>query len=112
MDPAFMDPPLGNSSPNFIREMEAYRKTVDKVADELTQKYDVMLIVGGSGPIVDLANNQRVHDLILAFRRKDKPTRSSAARASRTGAMTRSGAFPRSSCHRASWPTGSVTPRT
>ena len=26
-----------------------------------------MLIVGGSGPIVDIANNDRVHDLILGF---------------------------------------------
>ena len=25
-------------------------------------KYDAMLIVGGSGPIVDMVNNQRVHD--------------------------------------------------
>ncbi len=31
------------------------------------EKYDAVLIVGGSGPIVDLVNNQRVHDLILAF---------------------------------------------
>jgi len=29
--------------------------------------------VGGSGPIVDLVNNQRVHDVILSFYRADKP---------------------------------------
>jgi putative intracellular protease/amidase len=29
--------------------------------------------VGGSGPIVDMVNNQRVHDLILAFLRWGKP---------------------------------------
>jgi putative intracellular protease/amidase len=29
--------------------------------------------VGGSGPIVDLANNDRVHDLILSFFRAGKP---------------------------------------
>lgn len=31
-----------------------------------------MLIVGGSGPIVDLANNERVHALILAFKNAGK----------------------------------------
>jgi putative intracellular protease/amidase len=37
------------------------------------EKYDALLIVGGSGPLVDLANNQRCHDLILAFLAADKP---------------------------------------
>ena len=32
-----------------------------------------LLIVGGSGPIVDMANNQRVHDLILGFLQAGKP---------------------------------------
>ena len=32
-----------------------------------------MLIVGGSGPIVDMVNNQRVHDLILGFLKLGKP---------------------------------------
>lgn len=32
-----------------------------------------MLIVGGSGPIVDIVNNQRVHDLILGFHAESKP---------------------------------------
>jgi putative intracellular protease/amidase len=59
------------SSPTFIREMEAYYKKLDQVEKDL-QKYDALLIVGGSGPIVDLANNHRVHDLILRFRRADK----------------------------------------
>lgn len=61
------------SSPKLVREMEAYYKRLDEVRDELEKKYDAMLIVGGSGPIVDLANNHRVHDLILAFRRLGKP---------------------------------------
>jgi putative intracellular protease/amidase len=60
------------SSPTFIREMEAYYKALDKVEKDL-EKYDAMLIVGGSGPIVDLANNHRVHDLILLFRRLNRP---------------------------------------
>jgi putative intracellular protease/amidase len=61
------------SSPTFIREMEAYYKALDTVQKEVEQKYDAMLIVGGSGPLVDLANNHRVHDLILMFQRMNRP---------------------------------------
>ena len=35
--------------------------------------YDTIFIVGGSGPIIDLCNNNRVHDLILSFNRMGKP---------------------------------------
>lgn len=60
------------SSPKFLREMEAYYKAVDEVQKDLEQ-YDTLLIVGGSGPIIDLANNHRVHELILSFYRMGKP---------------------------------------
>ena len=60
------------SSPKFIREMEAYYKQLDTVREQDLQHYDALLIVGGSGPIVDLVNNQRVHDLILSFRQMGK----------------------------------------
>ena len=60
------------SSPKFLREMEAYYKALDNIQEDLEQ-YDVLLIVGGSGPIVDLANNHRVHDLILSFYKMGKP---------------------------------------
>jgi putative intracellular protease/amidase len=59
----FPDRPY-RSSPNFLREMEAYYDTLDSLEQELTQ-YDALVIVGGSGAIVDLANNHRIHDLIL-----------------------------------------------
>lgn len=60
------------SSPTFLREMEEYyRKLAD--LDEQLQHYDAVLIVGGSGPLIDLANNHRVHDLILSFQRMEKP---------------------------------------
>lgn len=61
------------SSSSLVRDLEAYYKARQKAADTMLAKYDAMLIVGGSGPIVDLANNQRVHDIILAFREMDKP---------------------------------------
>ena len=60
------------SSPNFIRDMEAYYKALDQVEQDCA-KYDALIIVGGSGPIVDLANNHRVHDLILLFKKENKP---------------------------------------
>ncbi len=60
------------SSPTFIRDMEAYYKALDAVQKDLG-KYDAILIVGGSGPIVDLVNNGRVHSLILSFYRAGKP---------------------------------------
>jgi len=60
------------STENFLRQMEAYYTALEEV-QPLLQPYDALLIVGGSGPIVDLANNQRVHDLILSFYRQGKP---------------------------------------
>jgi putative intracellular protease/amidase len=60
------------SAPNYLREQEGYYRRLQEVEREL-DAYDALLIVGGSGPIVDLANNQRVHDLILAFHALGKP---------------------------------------
>jgi putative intracellular protease/amidase len=61
------------SSSSLVRDLEAYYKAVDKAEKEFLSKFDAVLIVGGSGPIVDLANNQRIHDVILSFMRQDKP---------------------------------------
>lgn len=60
------------SSATLIRELEAYYKALDQVEKDL-EKYAALLIVGGSGPIVDLVNNHRVHDLILRFLKLSKP---------------------------------------
>lgn len=61
------------SSPSLIRDLEAYYKGIDKARAEFLSQFDALLIVGGSGPIVDLANNQRIHDIILSFLKMDKP---------------------------------------
>lgn len=61
------------SSPKFLREMEEYYRKLEEVQQRDLQTYDAILIVGGTGPMVDLANNQRVHDLILSFYQSDKP---------------------------------------
>lgn len=61
------------SSSTLIRDLEAYYKGIDKAEKEFLSQFDAMIIVGGSGPIVDLVNNQRVHDIILSFYRRNKP---------------------------------------
>jgi putative intracellular protease/amidase len=60
------------SSHNYLREQEAYNKRLDEISKELDD-YAAILLVGGSGPIVDMVNNYRVHELILDFYRKNKP---------------------------------------
>ena len=57
------------SDHDYLRKLEAYHAAVDALDID---EYDALLIVGGSGPIVDLANNSRVHDLIIAFKQAGK----------------------------------------
>ena len=54
------------SEKDFLRAWENYFRTVRQRWQELDD-YAGMLLVGGSGPIVDMVNNQRVHDVILGF---------------------------------------------
>jgi putative intracellular protease/amidase len=61
------------SSPTYLRDMEAYHAKMDEIVAKDLQKYAAMVIVGGSGAMVDLANNARLHDLILGFVKLDKP---------------------------------------
>ena len=49
-----------------------YFHRLDVVLNKI-DRYDALFIVGGSGPIIDLVNNFRVHDLILGFYRAGKP---------------------------------------
>jgi putative intracellular protease/amidase len=60
------------SEPDHLRKIEAYYRELGAI-DQDVEEYDALVIVGGSGPIVDLANNGRLHELILAFVRADKP---------------------------------------
>jgi putative intracellular protease/amidase len=60
------------SDSSFVRKMEAYNRGLDAVQPRLAV-YDSMVLVGGSGPMLDMVNNQRVHDLILSFYRAGKP---------------------------------------
>jgi putative intracellular protease/amidase len=54
---------LGALEQYYTRRGEAWQKLSD---------YDGLLLVGGSGPVVDMVNNPRVHDLILGFYYADK----------------------------------------
>lgn len=61
------------SAPEVLRRWEGYYRAVATAQEQAVNEYDALLIVGGSGPLVDLANNHRIHDLILGFLRRDKP---------------------------------------
>lgn len=58
--------------PNFLRELENYYVQVKESQQKFTEEYDGILLVGGSGPIVDMVNNQRLHELVLGFYRANK----------------------------------------
>lgn len=60
------------SHPDFLRSFEGYYHKLRELKQELNA-YAGLLLVGGSGPIVDMVNNQRVHDLILGFHEMDRP---------------------------------------
>lgn len=61
----FPERPYFNSQ-NFGHELTAYYEKRAKCWADLEQ-YDALLLPGGSGPMVDIVNNQRVHDVILGF---------------------------------------------
>ncbi|WP_031076002.1 type 1 glutamine amidotransferase domain-containing protein [Streptomyces sp. NRRL S-118] len=61
------------SALNHLRELEEYHRRLSAVTDDLLAGFDALVIVGGSGPLVDLANNERLHDVILAFAAADRP---------------------------------------
>jgi putative intracellular protease/amidase len=66
----FPERPFFND-PEFGRKLEAYYIARDKCWEEL-EAYDALLLVGGSGPILDMVNNQRLHDVILGFYTQNK----------------------------------------
>jgi putative intracellular protease/amidase len=60
------------SSENFLRKLEVYYSIL-KMRQQEFHEYAGLLLVGGSGPLLDMVNNQRVHDIILGFKQLDKP---------------------------------------
>jgi putative intracellular protease/amidase len=68
----FPERPYFSADP-FLRKLEAYYEARREAQADALAKYDAILLVGGSGPIVDVVNNQRVHDLVLGFHRSGRP---------------------------------------
>ena len=62
-----------HSASNFDNKLQAYNEQTKHAVNGLTAQYDALLLVGGSGPIVDMVNNQRLHELIMGFYRNDMP---------------------------------------
>ena len=60
------------SSPTYLDDLFSYNDGLGKVAKDV-EKYDALVLVGGSGPILDVANNKRVQDLIRQFLKDGKP---------------------------------------
>lgn len=56
-----------------LRKWEGYYRARAEVQQALVEEFDALLLVGGSGPMIDMVNNYRVHDAILAFKAADKP---------------------------------------
>jgi putative intracellular protease/amidase len=55
-----------------LRKWENYYRKRARAQQESTNEYDALLLVGGSGPMIDMVNNYRVHDLILGFLDRNK----------------------------------------
>lgn len=57
---------------SVLRLWEDYYQKRSTAQDE-ADAFDALLLVGGSGPMIDMVNNYRVHDLILGFLDRGKP---------------------------------------
>ena len=66
----FPQRPMFNQA-NFGHALEDYHAKRAECWEQL-KEYDALLMVGGSGPMIDMVNNQRLHDVILGFYTLDK----------------------------------------
>lgn len=64
--------PYLSSKGGYLEALEGYYVARSKAWERL-DAYDGLLLVGGGGACVDMANNNRLHDLILGFYYEDKP---------------------------------------
>ncbi len=55
----------------YLEKLEKYYADLE-VAEKELMSYDALLMVGGSGPIIDMVNSQRLHDVVLAFYKQNK----------------------------------------
>jgi putative intracellular protease/amidase len=66
----FPERPYFNDA-NFGHALEKYYNDRAECWKQL-EEYDALLMVGGSGPMLDMVNNQRLHDVILGFYTQNK----------------------------------------
>ncbi|ERN42852.1 putative intracellular protease/amidase [Rubidibacter lacunae KORDI 51-2] len=66
----FPQMPYFNSA-NYGHALEDYHNKRAKCWEEI-EKYDALLLPGGSGPMVDMVNNERLHAVILGFLSQNK----------------------------------------
>lgn len=57
----------------YLQLFEDYNEELKAAIDPLVEAHDMILVVGGAGPFVDIANNERLHAVILGFYRSGKP---------------------------------------
>lgn len=57
---------------NHLRKLEDFYMDLEEAKGRF-KDFDALLMVGGSGPIIDMANSGRLHDLILFFINQNKP---------------------------------------
>jgi len=59
------------SAKNYLTKLEEYYEKLE-VAEKMLIPYDALLMVGGPGAIIDMVNNQRLHDIVLTFYQQNK----------------------------------------
>ena len=52
---------------NFGLELERFHNLRTEFWKKFVDPYDALLLPGGSGPMVDMVNNERLHNLILGY---------------------------------------------
>lgn len=79
MDPEYVDPPLNKkvTSPEMAAKVKALvesgrLKDVKPVASFHVDDFDGLLLVGGSGPVMDMNNCRALHELIWQFAQSNK----------------------------------------
>jgi putative intracellular protease/amidase len=80
LDPDYVDPPLGRTI-TTQETAEAVRALIDSgvlgnvksVEDCVLDDYDGVLLVGGSGPVMDMNNCRALHELLRQFDAARKP---------------------------------------
>lgn len=60
------------NSDKFGHKLEEFFNTREEFWNEFVDPYDALLLPGGSGPMVDMVNNERLHNLILGYVNRDK----------------------------------------